>query len=65
MVLTFVPCAASNSQARRQVPEVVLQKIKSLNHLDLELYKYAQEIFAKQNTNKFVSMVSFSLPKAS
>ncbi|KAF3454987.1 hypothetical protein FNV43_RR05435 [Rhamnella rubrinervis] len=36
-------------EARHQVPEVVLQQIRSLNHLDLELYKYAQDIFANQN----------------
>ncbi|XP_048325003.2 protein-tyrosine sulfotransferase isoform X2 [Ziziphus jujuba] len=36
-------------EARHQVPETVLQQIRSLNHLDVELYKYAQDIFAKQH----------------
>ncbi|KAH7542642.1 hypothetical protein FEM48_Zijuj02G0095800 [Ziziphus jujuba var. spinosa] len=36
-------------EARHQVPERVLQQIRSLNHLDVELYKYAQDIFAKQH----------------
>lgn len=38
-------------QARLQVSEVVLEQIKQLNHLDLELYKYAKDIFAKQHNN--------------
>ncbi|KAG6681919.1 hypothetical protein I3843_13G099700 [Carya illinoinensis] len=41
--------AKFSKEGRRQVPEVVLQQIKSLNSLDLELYKYAQDIFAKQH----------------
>lgn len=36
-------------QARLQVPEEVLQEIRSLNDLDLELYKYARSIFDKQH----------------
>lgn len=36
-------------QARLAVPEVVLQQIKSLNSLDVELYTYAQSIFSKQH----------------
>ncbi|CAK9165190.1 unnamed protein product [Ilex paraguariensis] len=36
-------------EARRQVPERLLQEITSLNSLDVELYKYAQDIFAKQH----------------
>ncbi|XP_043707321.1 protein-tyrosine sulfotransferase-like isoform X1 [Telopea speciosissima] len=35
-------------EARLQVPEVVLQQILSLNNLDVELYKYAQDIFEQQ-----------------
>ncbi|XP_042956389.1 protein-tyrosine sulfotransferase-like isoform X4 [Carya illinoinensis] len=41
--------AKFSKEGRRQVPEVVLQQIKSLNSLDLELYKYAEDIFAKQH----------------
>ncbi|GLU02498.1 hypothetical protein SLE2022_197470 [Rubroshorea leprosula] len=36
-------------EARLQVPEAVLQQIRSLNSLDLDLYEYAQDIFAKQH----------------
>ncbi|XVE79772.1 hypothetical protein DITRI_Ditri14bG0083300 [Diplodiscus trichospermus] len=32
-------------EARLQVPQMVLQRIRSLNNLDLELYEYAQVIF--------------------
>lgn len=44
-------------QARLQVREEVLQQIRSLNSLDLELYKYALDIFAKQK-QKLASIVS-------
>ncbi|XP_044481655.1 protein-tyrosine sulfotransferase-like isoform X2 [Mangifera indica] len=37
-----------SKEARLQVPEEVLQQIRSLNSLDLELYKYALDIFEKQ-----------------
>ncbi|KAL3530561.1 hypothetical protein ACH5RR_009883 [Cinchona calisaya] len=40
--------AKFTKQARRQIAKQVLQEITSLNHLDVELYKYAQDIFAKQ-----------------
>lgn len=36
-------------EARHHVSKSVLQQLRSLNHLDLELYKYAQDIFAKQH----------------
>ncbi|XWS28977.1 hypothetical protein CRYUN_Cryun25bG0117300 [Craigia yunnanensis] len=36
-------------EARLQVPQMVLRRIQSLNNLDLELYEYAQGIFAKQH----------------
>ncbi|KAL5056088.1 hypothetical protein RYX36_036770 [Vicia faba] len=36
-------------EARHQVPEEVLQQIRSLNDLDLELYEYARAIFNKQH----------------
>uniref|UniRef100_A0A6N2L728 START domain-containing protein n=1 Tax=Salix viminalis TaxID=40686 RepID=A0A6N2L728_SALVM len=54
-ILTLLPCgdAAANFKGvcldRSRVSEVVTEQIRSLNHLDLELYKYAQEIFAKQH----------------
>lgn len=35
-------------QARLKVPEALIQEIASLNSLDVELYKYGQEIFKKQ-----------------
>ncbi|XP_056166146.1 protein-tyrosine sulfotransferase [Syzygium oleosum] len=35
--------------SRRQVGEAVLQEIKSLNNLDLELYEYAKDIFAQEH----------------
>lgn len=38
-----------SKEARLAVPEVVLQQIKSLNSLDVELYTYAQSIFSKQH----------------
>ncbi|KAA8550389.1 hypothetical protein F0562_002073 [Nyssa sinensis] len=44
-------------EARLQVPEVVLQEIKSLNSLDIELYKYAQEIFSKQHKHMMKKLV--------
>ncbi|KAF8395232.1 hypothetical protein HHK36_019174 [Tetracentron sinense] len=46
-----------SKEARLQVPEVVLQEILSLNSLDVELYKHAQDIFAQQQKHvmqKFV-----------
>ncbi|KAM7496778.1 hypothetical protein LguiA_021192 [Lonicera macranthoides] len=36
-------------EARRSVPEVLLQEIMSLNTLDMELYKYAEDIFARKH----------------
>ena len=36
-------------QARLQVPEEILHKIRSLNDLDLQLYEYAKAIFNKQH----------------
>ncbi|KAJ6408751.1 hypothetical protein OIU84_008450 [Salix udensis] len=54
-ILTLLPCgdAVANFKGvcldRSRVSEVITEQIRSLNHLDLELYKYAQEIFAKQH----------------
>ncbi|XP_040862960.1 protein-tyrosine sulfotransferase isoform X2 [Glycine max] len=36
-------------EARLQVPEEILHKIRSLNDLDLQLYEYAKAIFNKQH----------------
>ncbi|KAL7617995.1 hypothetical protein Lser_V15G02491 [Lactuca serriola] len=36
-------------EARRNVPDTLLKEIISLNSLDMELYKYAKEIFQKQH----------------
>ncbi|XP_021836866.1 protein-tyrosine sulfotransferase isoform X3 [Spinacia oleracea] len=36
-------------EARHQVPESMIEQIISLNRLDMELYKYAQNIFAGQH----------------
>ncbi|XP_062173072.1 protein-tyrosine sulfotransferase isoform X2 [Alnus glutinosa] len=47
-----------SKEARLQVPEVVLQQIRSLNNLDLELYKYAQDIFAKQHKRTMEKLVT-------
>lgn len=45
-------------QARRQVPESVIEQIVSLNRLDMELYKYAQNIFAGQHEQMIQKLVS-------
>lgn len=36
-------------QARKLVPETLLQQILTLNSLDVELYKYGQGIFGVEN----------------
>ncbi|KAL5764052.1 hypothetical protein ACOSP7_016397 [Xanthoceras sorbifolium] len=46
-----------SKEARLRVPQVVLEQIKSHNNLDLELYKYAQIIFAKQSEHTKQKMV--------
>lgn len=38
-----------SKEARLLVPDTVLQQIRSLNSLDLRLFKYAEGIYAKQN----------------
>ncbi|XP_040995221.1 protein-tyrosine sulfotransferase-like isoform X3 [Juglans microcarpa x Juglans regia] len=38
-----------SKEGRLQVPGVILEQIRSLNRLDLELYKYAQDIFEKRH----------------
>ncbi|KAK3023123.1 hypothetical protein RJ639_042712 [Escallonia herrerae] len=43
--------------ARRHVPQVVLQEITKLNSLDVELYKHAQDIFARQHSRMMQKLV--------
>nr|UQW95911.1 LPSOT [Salix linearistipularis] len=40
--------ASFSKEARLLVPKPVIQKIVSLNSLDVELYRYAQDIFSQQ-----------------
>lgn len=47
-----------SKEARLQVPEDALQLIRSLNDLDLELYKYAQEIFTKQHKHTMEKLIN-------
>lgn len=52
MKLTFsciILFALKIGQARLHVDEALLQEIESLNYLDMELYEYAQQIFAQQH----------------
>ncbi|KAL3653024.1 hypothetical protein CASFOL_002705 [Castilleja foliolosa] len=44
-------------EARRQVPEELIQEIQSLNSLDVELYNYAQHIFTQQQAHVMQKMV--------
>ncbi|KAG6762022.1 hypothetical protein POTOM_032507 [Populus tomentosa] len=66
-ILTLLPCGnavATFKGDRSRVSEVVIEQIRSLNHLDFELYKYAREIFAKQHKHvveKLSSMESESM----
>ncbi|KAG2320142.1 hypothetical protein Bca52824_013355 [Brassica carinata] len=45
---------------RARVPREVIQQIKSLNNLDVELYKYAKQIFVKEHELVSKKMVSTS-----
>ncbi|XP_075633192.1 protein-tyrosine sulfotransferase isoform X2 [Castanea sativa] len=47
-----------SKEERLQVPEMLLEQIRSLNHLDLELYKYAQEIFEKRRKHTMEKLVT-------
>lgn len=47
-----------SKEDRRKVPEIVIKQVKSLNSLDLELYKYAQHIFAKQQSRTVQKLVT-------
>ncbi|KAL1558534.1 protein-tyrosine sulfotransferase [Salvia divinorum] len=44
-------------EARKQVPEALIKEITLLNSLDIELYKYGQYIFGKQQEHMTQSMV--------
>lgn len=46
-----------NFQARLGVADDVLQAIASLNSLDMQLYKHAQKIFAKQRRQMLQKVV--------
>ncbi|XP_048233745.1 protein-tyrosine sulfotransferase isoform X3 [Ricinus communis] len=47
-----------SKEDRRRVPEMILEQIRSLNNLDLELYKYAKDIFAKQHKHTVQKLTS-------
>uniref|UniRef100_A0A803PWR5 Sulfotransferase n=1 Tax=Cannabis sativa TaxID=3483 RepID=A0A803PWR5_CANSA len=44
-------------EARQHISDEVLRQIRSLNHLDMELYKYAQGLFAKQHKRTMQNFV--------
>ncbi|KAF2617969.1 hypothetical protein F2Q68_00038496 [Brassica cretica] len=48
------------TETRTRVPREVIQQIKSLNNLDVELYKYAKEIFVKEHELVSKKIVSTS-----
>lgn len=47
-----------SKEDRHHVPEMVLEQIRSLNNLDLELYKYAKDIFARQQKHAVQKLTS-------
>ncbi|GAB2275075.1 hypothetical protein Dimus_009844 [Dionaea muscipula] len=49
MSLAKISPANFTKEARCKVPESVLRQIRQLNNLDLELYQYAKDIFARQH----------------
>ncbi|KAG8076800.1 hypothetical protein GUJ93_ZPchr0006g41044 [Zizania palustris] len=49
MSLKKVEEANFSKEARRQVPEAVLEQIVSLNRLDMELYEHAKKIFTQEH----------------
>ncbi|KAI3959877.1 hypothetical protein MKW92_023799 [Papaver armeniacum] len=51
-----------SKEARLQVPEAILHKIKSLNSLDMELYKHAQHIFEQQKNRLLQKTVQVEVP---
>ncbi|KAJ3678394.1 hypothetical protein LUZ60_002197 [Juncus effusus] len=42
-----------SKQARRSVSESIIEEIRTLNYLDIELYKHAQSIFSQQQNLMF------------
>ncbi|KAF4392311.1 hypothetical protein G4B88_005270 [Cannabis sativa] len=48
-------------EARQHISDEVLRQIRSLNHLDMELYKYAQGLFAKQHKRTMQNFVGIRL----
>lgn len=48
---------AINFQARQKVSEALIQEIGLLNSLDVELYKYGQYIFEKQQAHMTLNMM--------
>ncbi|XP_019056478.1 PREDICTED: protein-tyrosine sulfotransferase isoform X2 [Tarenaya hassleriana] len=47
-----------SKEARKKVPEDVIERIITLNHLDVEIYKYAKGIFAKEHEQVSLKLVS-------
>uniref|UniRef100_A0A0D9WM55 Sulfotransferase n=1 Tax=Leersia perrieri TaxID=77586 RepID=A0A0D9WM55_9ORYZ len=47
--LKMVEEANFSKEARRQVPEAILEQIISLNNLDMELYEHAKKIFTQEH----------------
>ncbi|XP_017254257.1 protein-tyrosine sulfotransferase isoform X1 [Daucus carota subsp. sativus] len=58
MSLNRISPANFTKEERLHVPELVLQEITSLNNLDVQLYKYAQDIFAKQHRHMVLKLAS-------
>ncbi|XP_047323139.1 protein-tyrosine sulfotransferase-like isoform X2 [Impatiens glandulifera] len=50
--LKMITPANFTKEARRRLPDVLIQEIKTLNSLDMELYEYARNIFSNQQHKK-------------
>ncbi|KAK6926785.1 hypothetical protein RJ641_008504, partial [Dillenia turbinata] len=59
--LKHISPANFSKEARHQIPDAVIQQIISLNKLDVELYKHAQEIFATQQKYASRKMASLGM----
>lgn len=59
--LTRIAPVNFTKEARLRVPESTVERIKSLNRLDLELYEYAQDIFARQHDRTMQKLVRNSV----
>ncbi|XP_022865783.1 protein-tyrosine sulfotransferase-like [Olea europaea var. sylvestris] len=55
--LKHISPANFTKEARRLVPKVLIQKITSLNSLDMELYNYGRSIFLKQQARVLQNIV--------